>query len=284
MSSAAKLTLTFLERKPGQAAHVLERLPVKQASVYLETVPARLAGAAVSAMTPWHAARVLEGVAAPRAALLLRQLAFADTTSIVRLVRAELRARILAELPTKYARRLERSLQYPPYQVGAWIDPGVPMLSTADSVDDAIRALRAAEPASHVFLEAQDHGIYAGAVAVQEVLRSELGTPLGQLSGTSVKPVASRASLASVLSDMRWDELLHLPVVDRRGNLLGGISRGALRKGIHDHRLQRISHKRSLMADVGVALLLTGAGMARLLSGAPQARPSESSGGSLNEQ
>lgn len=278
MNSAAKLTLAFLEQAPRPAAQVLQSLSVDQAGAYLESVPARLAGPALAAMTAWHAARVLEGVPASRAALLLRQLVFSDATSVVRLMRPELRTRMLAELPTQYAHRLGRSLQYPPHQVGAWIDPGVPMLSESSTVDDALRALRAGEPSSHVFLEADDHGRYAGAVSVQQVLRSEATITLGQLRSARGRPLASLASLASVISDARWDDMLHLPVVDRRGHLLGGLSRHALRKGIHDHRAETRAQRRSLVVDVGAALAFTCASLGRMLADSRRVGIGESSG------
>ena len=265
MNSAEALTLTYLERAPESAADVLQSLPIEQSSSYLESVPGRLAAPVLNAMTAWYAARVLEGIPPSRAAMILRQLPFSDATSLTRLMQAERRDRALEELPTRQGRRLAASLRYPPHQVGAWIDPGVPTLSRSQTVEDALRALRAAEPASHVFVEGE-HGEYLGVVALQDVLRSEASLTLGQLDVAYVKPISNRASLASVAFDARWDELLHLPVVGRRGDLLGGLSRATLRKGVHDERVERRVQTHSLVGEVFAALLLTCSGLSRLIA------------------
>lgn len=284
MNSAAELTLTFLERAPRPAARALQALPLEQASAYVASVPARLAAPVVHAMTPWHAARVLELLESARAALILRQLAFTDATSLVRTMRLEVRERIFAELPTLYAQRLARSMQYPPHQVGAWIDPGVPTLGMTDTVADAFTALRAAAGASHVFLESERHGEYAGAIAVREILRSEVGASLSDLEIVHAKPVSNRASLASVAFDAHWDEMLHLPVVGRRGNLLGGLSRKTLRKGIHDQADAQPAQGRTMIGAFSGALVLTCVGVLRLLSGAIEARSPEQSMGATHER
>lgn len=275
MNSAAKLTLTFLERAPKAAANVLQGLPVEQAAAYLETVPARLAGPVLNEMSPWNAARLLELVPAARAALVVRQLAYADATSLVRSMRSEARQRVFEELPSAHARRLSRSLEYPAHQVGAWIDPSVPVLAARDLVSDALRALRGAEPASHVFLESDGHGEYVGAIAIQGLLRSEPTLSLAELKPVPIKPVSNRASLASIAFDARWDELLHLPVVGRRGNLLGGLSRRTLREGLHEQNLARRAPDGSLLRDLLGALVSTCAGVSGAMLDSVGPRASE---------
>jgi Mg/Co/Ni transporter MgtE len=284
MSSATELSLAFLERAPSPAARTLETLPLEQASAYLASVPARLAAPVANAMTPWHAARVLERLEPARAALVLRQLAFVDVTSLVRAMRPELRLHVFAELPTRYAQRLARSMQYPTHQVGAWIDPGVPALATNNTVADALGALRATGTASHVFVESERHGRYIGAITVREILCGEPAAPLAALETVHAKPVSNRASLVSIAFDSRWDEMLHLPVVGRRGNLLGGLSRNALRKGVHEYAESRPARARTLIGASTGALLLTCAGIARLLTGTLDTRAPESSTSSTHER
>lgn len=233
MTSDTTLTLTFLDRAPRAAARVLQELAAEDAAALLEVVPARIAAPVVIEMIPWQAARQLELLGAPRAALILRQLRFLDAVSLVRLIRQGPREKIYDELPRRYARRLERALVYPENQIGAWIDPDVPALTVEERVGDALRILGDAENVSHVFLLSANRRELVGTVPIRELLRSEPSAPLAALGIVKIVPLSNRAPLSSVTFDPRWDECLHLPVVGRRGNLLGGLSRHSLRNGLH---------------------------------------------------
>lgn len=257
MSAKTKLTLAYLDQVPGSAARALQTIPAEEASAFLETVPARIAAPVLNEMITWHAARQLELLPAPRAAMVLRQLAFADATTLVRSVRSQAREPIFQALPTKYARRLEAALRYSPHQVGAWIDPQVPALSLDATVADALRVLRAAESASHIFVEAEDHEAYLGTIAVREILRAAHSASLGELRIDRATPLSNRASLASVTFDARWDEFLHLPVVNRRGSLLGGLSRKTLRQSLHEHAFDPGHRRHSLLYHLVGAYLVT---------------------------
>lgn len=272
MSSKDKLTLTFLDRLPRAAARALQELSPEEAAAFLETVPARISAPVLNEMIPWNAARQLELISAPRTAMVLRELPFADTTSLARLMRPEARAIVFEALPTRYAGRLNAALRYPTHQVGAWIDPQVPTLSAQNTAADALRVLRAADPVSHVFVEEEAHGAYLGTIAVRDVLRALIGTPLGELRIARTAPLSNRASLASVAFDARWDEFLYLPVVGRRGNLLGGLSRRTLREATQEHASPRERRGHALFYELGGALLLTCSALGGLILGPPTTR------------
>ena len=257
MSNKSELTLTFLDRLPQAAAIALQELSHEDARAFMETVPARIAAPVVDEMIPWNAARLLESLSTERATMILRQLQFSDAVSLVRLVQVSNRERLFAELPTRLANRLGSALRYPVHQVGAWIDPQVVMLSTSDSVTDALRVLRTAENASHVFIEAPGHGAYVGTVSVAEILNATPEQPLQNLAIQATQPVSNRASLASIAFDERWDTFLHLPVVGRRGNLLGGLARKTLREGAQPHSSHAHDDPNPLLRPVASALFLT---------------------------
>jgi Mg/Co/Ni transporter MgtE len=265
MSDGAKLTLAYLEHAPAAAAKVLHEIGINDAAAFLETVPARLAAPVVNHMIPAVGARCLERLAAPRSAAILRNLAYHDGASLLRLVRVELRESILAELPTSIAKRLHRSLQYSINSVGAWIDPDVPLLSPEHTVEDALRYLRDTRTASHIFLESTSNGRFLGAISVHELLRSEHMAPLAQLPIEEIAPISNRAALATVAFHPAWDEYLMLPVVGRRYNVLGGLSRIAVRRGVHEQHAGTQAAPNSVLANLGSALLLTCTALFRLL-------------------
>lgn len=264
MNKDTELSLAYLGHAPRSAARVLQGLDVESAADYLESVPARLAAPVLDSMSSWHAARLLDALPASRAAMVLRQLPFTDVTNMVRLIRRERRDRILEELPRRMAKRLRNALIYPRHQAGAWLDPEVPVARTNDCTDDVLGVLRASRRnVSHVFLESHVDGTYAGAVAVCEILSAGPGTNLDQLRIDASEGVSNRASLSSVSADERWNEFLYLPITGRRRNLLGGLSRAALRDGLHEQVLAPDPGDWTVLRKIAAALLATCAGILR---------------------
>ena len=281
MSKAPPLTLEHLSVAPASAARVLQELPAEDAAALLERVPTRLAAPVIHNMIPWSAARCVEALSPHRAATILRKLAFRDSTSLLRLVTPLSRDAIFAEIEGHYVERLKNSLQYPLNQIGAWMDATVPVLAADYSVRDALRIVGESSVAvSHVFLELEEGQAFIGAISVRELLRSNLTAGLSQLSITRVEPVSNRATLSSIAFDSRWDDFLYLPVVSRRGAILGGISRNALRKGTSSHHVKLGSAAESPIARVLWALLLTATGLLKLFVTPVQTPALEESQGS----
>ena len=263
-TSLPPLALAYLEQAPSSAAKVLQEMGIGEAAAFLDTVPARLAAPVVNNMIPAMAARCLERLAAAQSAAILRDLAHHDATTLLRLVRVDMRNTILAELPTSMAKRLHRSLQHSVNSVGAWTDPDIPLLSPEHTVDDALRYLRDTRTASHIFLESASNGRFLGAIGVHDLLSSERTTPLMNLPIHEVAPLSNRAALATVAFHPAWDDYLVLPVVGRRHNVLGGLSRTALRRGVHVQHAATQMTPSSVLGNLVSALLLTCAGLMRL--------------------
>ena len=270
MNSNTELTLAFLDRAPESASAELQQLPVPEGAALLEYVPVRLSAPLLVKMIPWNAARLVESVSRTRAAQLLRQLNFLDAVSLTRLITEDIRDEIFEEMPSSIGRRLTSALRYPSYQVGAWIDSDVPTLSIDDTVSDALQMLKSATSASHVFLESERHGQFVGAVSTREILSANSTARLRQLKQSRVDAVSNRAALSSVVFDERWDEFLHLPVVGRRGNLLGGLTRRALRQGVHEQRAFSKEPSASWLRELVASYGLTAFGVLQMIS---QSRP-----------
>jgi Mg/Co/Ni transporter MgtE len=256
MSKRNRLTLAFLEHAPDAAARVMQDLPIEEVASFVDSVPARHSASVLNSMVPWQAARCLELVSPSQAASILRRLPFTDAIGLARLIRAESVEPIIGELPSAYGRRLRGSLRYPLYQVGAWTDPDVPRLRPGDTVKDALRLLRAIEQVSHVFLESEDDGKFLGAIRVREILKAEPSMQLQQLHRDTLEPISNLAPISSIGFDERWDDSLSLPVVGRRGNLLGGLSRHGLRRGMHEHHAASQPGSRAVAEYLLPALLV----------------------------
>jgi Mg/Co/Ni transporter MgtE len=265
MSDHSALTVAFLHEAPRAAAQELQRLRLAEAAALVESVPTRIGIPVLTSMIPWHCARLLEALTAAKAGGVLRQLSFADSVSLMRLVNVERRESILDALPTRFARRLRGALTYAENQVGAWTDPEVPTLSLTDTVGDALRVLQASEPASHVFVESEGHEKFVGTISVMEILRGSESAELGRLAVESCAPVSNRDALSSLAFDARWDDYLHLPVVGRRGNLLGGLSRKTLRQALHPQHRPVAASRRTPAAVLLRALGTTSIALLRVI-------------------
>ncbi len=274
MTSAPSLTLAFLERRPDSAARALEDLDPADAAAFLETVPVRISAPVACAMSPWAAAHLVELLSPEQAAGLLRNMVYQDAASVLRLVGQERFNAILAALPKGLAKGFRNSLSYPKGTVGAWMDHSVPSFPAESSVADGLKYVkqRRSRVGSHIFV-VEETGRFAGAVSVGDLLRSAAKTALAEIMDRSVSPLSNRALLATVAAAPGWDEYPMLPVVGRRGNMLGGLTRMGLRRGlIEDRLIETPGATSTLWAHLLAAYLLTSAGLLRFAS---QPRASE---------
>jgi predicted transcriptional regulator len=164
------------------------------------------------------------------------------------------------------------SLNYPVNTVGAWIDPNIPILRSDSLVKDCFKYLRHNASLSHVFVESAEDGRFAGAITILELIASRHGAELREVPMVRIQPVSNRASLASTRFHSAWDDFIALPVVGRRGNVLGGLTRSGLRRGMHEHHVKLEHQKSSVACELINALLASSAGIARLIT-----RPERSS-------
>jgi Mg/Co/Ni transporter MgtE len=268
MSRRPTLTLSYLNLAPRAAAEVLQALPPDDVAAFLDAVPARLAAPVIAEMVPFNAARCLEATSATQTANILRALPFVDSTSLFRLIDPANHETILDQLSTSLAKRLRSSQRYPRDQVGAWTDASVPILRTTDSVADARRVIgQSPVAASHIFLASSADQTFAGALTVQDLLRSENHAELGQLTAVDIKPITNRTSLSAVAFDPGWDTCLFLPVVGRRGTVLGGLSRSAMRKAMHAQHVRTEQHLPAPVLQMLSALAATVQGLITLAVG-----------------
>jgi len=233
MTDTPSLTFAFLQSRPEAAARVIEELDPVDAAALLETVPVRLAAPVVSHMAIWSATRIISHVGDDQAAGIIRQMVYQDASSLLRLLDPERLKALLDSLPRRLARDFRRSLDYPDKVVGAWMDQSIPGFALDASVEDGMKFLRQRGEGvlGHLFIVDQRRR-FAGVVSVARLLRAPANTQLQQLLELGMRPLSNRALLASVVEAEEWDQHLVLPVAGRRGNVLGGLTRQALRRGL----------------------------------------------------
>lgn len=267
--SVARLTLSFIQSRPQAAARVLDDMESAQATAFLASVPARLAAPLLSSMQPARAARVVRLQAPELGAAMVRAMSHLDCVTVVRLLSDEERRALYAELPERTVRDVRRSLEYPRETVGAWMDLSVAMLPAATRVDEARRYVRRGDSAVryHVFVTGSGHRL-EGAVSVAALIRADDQAQLGAIMDADVAPLSNRALLRRTAELPAWDVFSLLPVVGRKGNVLGALSRADLRRGLaeigEDERPRAPARMTSQLFD---AWLVAASGMSRVLLG-----------------
>lgn len=277
MTSQPLLALAYVERRPEDAARVLEDLEPGDAAAFIDSVPADLAASVVVRMAPWSAARAVELLAPERAAGLIRAMPQQEATSVLRLIERERLAAVLKHVPKRLARSFRLSLEYPKATVGAWMQHSVPTLAQDETAGDALKfaTKHQSDVDSHVFVVDQA-GRFLGAVGVGRLLRSDPEVPLSEMMDCGVRPLSNRALLGAVASLPDWDSYPVLPVVGRRHNVLGGLARSDLRRGLAEETLTHGQHAaESVLSHLVATYLVTCSAVLRLVlqPGRPRQSP-----------
>lgn len=260
------LTLAFLQERPESAARALESLAAADAAEILRRMPARIAAPVAAAMNSFSAARCAEALPADVAAALCAAMPWSDAAALLRRLDSNAREAVLAGMPDKLARRFSRSLAYAEYVVGAWIELDVPAAPEDRSVEEAVQLLvqSPAGNGSHLLVTDSDRR-YRGAVPLGALVTSAPTVLLSALAQRDVQPLRDSASLASVTDHPGWDLATLLPVVNHRGELLGGLTRRTLHKAIRQGGPASHEGGSSLPVEMLRAYLRSGEGLLQLL-------------------
>ncbi|HSC09010.1 MAG TPA: hypothetical protein VLD59_19455 [Steroidobacteraceae bacterium] len=266
MAELPHLTLAFLQGHPVSAARTLETLAPEDAAALLEHVPVRIAAPVAGAMSSVAAARCIARLPDENRAGLCAALSWADASAVLRQLGAPTRDAVLDRLPTSMARRFRRSLEYDENEVGAWIDLDAPAIVADRTVGDALRLLGQAPefPASHVLLT-DGAQRYLGVAPLSGLLRVSPATPLDSIAQRGVRALRDAATLASVVSNDDWQSSTVLPVVNHRGELLGGLTRTALHKALDRRAHKAPAPHSSLFVQLFETYLTAAAGLFQLL-------------------
>jgi len=273
VSELPELTLAYLRQRPESAARTLEGLATEDAAGILLRAPARIAGPVLAAMTTLYAARCLAQMPADVGAALCAELSWSDAAGVLRAMEVSVRDALLAELPKTRARRFRRSLEYGETTIGAWLELDTATIAADRSVGEALRLLAdiANYPESHLLLSDASQR-YVGAVTLGNLLASGPDVSLENLSIPDLHPLRDTATLASALNLPQWEQTTILPVVNHRGELLGGLTRRTLTRALQSVTERDYDGPPSIFTQLLKAYLSSGEGLLRLLLQAPRAR------------
>ncbi len=242
MAKNLPLTLAFLNKKPLAAGRELASMDAKDAAVFLDTIPARIAAPTLAAMGAWSASRVLSKMSETSAATILGIIDYMHAAAILRNFTVSDRKKVFSDLPKKLRRDFETSLAYPDSTVGANMTTAFMVLSEQHIVDDAIDLMQHPATISHeVILIVDADRKLAGAVTAASLLRHAGNTELGRIMDSEIESLSARARLSTIDAVPGWSHYTALPVVSRQKHVIGLL----LRKAVTDvHRRHKPSGPR----------------------------------------
>lgn len=273
----SELTLSFLRRHPKSAAEVLETLDADTAAAFLRGVPPRLAAPVLAAMLPFYSARCLELTGEDFIAGLLPTMPAVAAAAALRRLPLSLTERLLERIPAKSAFRLRLLLRYPATTVGAWMEPGVPVLPAGITACDAWERLREEAEALDRFLYVVDREQrLLGRVAAAELLRADNEMLIDRLKVAAPHTLSARSDLVAVIEQDAWRECDPLPVLARDGRFLGVAHYAVLRHA--ETGSLRARHESAFGETLMELMEAYWTGLARLVEGPFSLLPRSGSG------
>jgi len=276
--SSPELTIAYIKRQPESAGRVLSKMRPTDAAVFLQAIPTRFAVQAVANMNPRPASLVIAKMGVTSGGALLRDLDSAEASTILRQVDRTEREELLKELPRRLRRNIEMSLTFPTGTVGAHMTTAIAVLRETDKTSDALGLVKQAgrDFADLVFV-VDDNRKLVGVIPAPSLLRHGTHTALSELVDTTCAAVSPHARLEAIAGMDAWHDYSCLPVVTRRGEVIGMISRKALRRAGQSKIADTDAVSPSMAESMVEALVASVVGLVDLWTSS--ARNSEGQGG-----
>jgi magnesium transporter len=215
---------SLAEADPHDAADILEALHETVAAELISDLEPAEAAEVLEEMRNEAAADVLEELPASDAADMVAELAPEEAADIVQHLDTETRSAIFGELAEHQIDEILDLLQYPPDSAGGLMAPDPATLPSGITAGEAIEALRrlheGLENMSYVYV-VDTEGRLTGVVSFRDLVFARPLNGLDEVmvaNPVAVRPETDREDVAELIQ--RYN-LLAMPVVDRRGVLLG---------------------------------------------------------------
>ncbi|HKL77785.1 MAG TPA: CBS domain-containing protein [Gammaproteobacteria bacterium] len=239
MSEARRLAETFLALHPGEAGAVLEGLAPEAAAGLCADLPPADAARALAGMVPAAAAAILGRLPEGSAADLLGHMPPGATAGILRCFIPEDRAEWLDALPATQRARVALMLGQAPDTLGAWVDTRIPAVRREATVAEACDRFREGTGGCGLVVLDGDRRPM-GVVPLARLLDADPETPVSRLADRGVPILPAGVGLAQARAVAGWREYGVLPVVDRHGRFLGGLTGARLEQALAPHAAPQV--------------------------------------------
>lgn len=229
LNADKKLVQRFLNVYPGEAASLLNRLPLDEILRLLRTESTPVSAKVFVRLNPDVAAELVERMDDEFFVNLFTALDAARGAALLARIDSKTIKRRLALLPQSLAEEYTELMSYPPDTAGYLMDPRVLSFKPNDDIEYVLEKIRAFGDRRITDLCVIDEeGRLIGVVPLQEVAVSQPGQLLGELvhrEPIMVNMMDPREDVVRLLEDRR---LASLPVVNMDKKLLGIIRYDAL--------------------------------------------------------
>lgn len=220
--AAVNLAQAYLRLYPGEAARVVETLPVEEIVALVEREPAAQGTALFERLLPEIGAEVLQRMNSDAARDVLAKLEPDRGALLLSRVDGEARAALLRTLEGWLAKELQSLLIYPVGTAGSLMDPRATMARPEATVAETLSAVRAAgRKRIYDVCVIDDQGQLIGTVALQDLAVSDGGERLEELLRAAPVSVSAMATREEVVDLMTQHRLSSLPVVDADNRIVG---------------------------------------------------------------
>lgn len=267
MTSAPRLALAYIEKSPESASRVLSSMPLDVCTAFVEEIPVPLAAQLVAHLQPVVAAKIVQSLDDKAAAAIFRDLDFGKSSAVVRQMDRASRKQFLAKLSKRTRSVLEKSLSFAPGTVGAHMTTTIVTLSESDSVATALDTMRQSNR-DHVDLifVLNDGGSLVGIVSSAVALRHPEAAQLSAVLDKTCPQVSAHSNLEAIADPAFWHDFAYLPVVNRQREVIGAISRRAVKASRMAGAMQTSPGSQSISVSMLTALATTATGLLNLVS------------------
>ncbi|MEX0791210.1 MAG: magnesium transporter, partial [Actinomycetota bacterium] len=217
----------FIRRHPGDAAHLLEEIDVKQAADFLAVQPDGVGADLIERTNPDRAVELLLHMDPEAVGRVAGRLDLQLLAGLLARMEPEDQAAQFEALGGSIASELKDLMSYPEGTAGSLMDPRAVVFREDQSADEVLAALR--RPGREVDGDVQvidSEGRLLGRLAIQSLISADHDAPVGTLAKPPVA-VPSTANLDEIL-EVGLGSRSGISVVDVDGKLLGVIRRNRL--------------------------------------------------------
>lgn len=233
MSAMPELATALREKLctefPGEAADVLERLPIEAATAALVALPVAIARPVWERLSPEVAVLMLRAAAAEDRMSILSAMDVTRAAPLFAHLDAQTRAEWLAHLPTTAQVNLRQVLSYPQDSAGRLMNPRFTNISRDCTVREALDRLRRFGGAGTRTVYLVDvEGRLESCAELQDLALAELHEPIARYAHpvkAVVEPVADSEEILRLIEQQRVDSVA---VVDINRKLIGIVRQDAI--------------------------------------------------------
>ncbi|MBI1805932.1 MAG: magnesium transporter [Ignavibacteria bacterium] len=170
---------------------------------------------------------LLESLPSERITTYVDRLASDDATDLVAELQPHVAEKVLRAMPVKESSDVKKLLRYGPETAGGIMGTEFAAVRMSNTVKQAIKEVRAAaknEMVIYTVYVVDEEGVLVGSLPLQALVLNSPNRRIYKIMDTDTKSINTDVDQEEVAAMFRKYDLVSLPVVDKRGHLVGRIT------------------------------------------------------------